>query len=142
MGILFRGKRKDNMEWISGDLIQSCNTSSAYILPISESDLTNIIEIIPETIGQLMPIKDTDGLLLFEGDIVSGLRTPDNFNSKFVKQFPQRTEYRLVGYSNCEAKSVFELPTNISYSERSPEYTIRWRLAGNKWDNPELIQSL
>lgn len=97
--------------------------------------------VMPETIGQLMPIKDAHGAVLFYGDIVSGVRTPDNFHPGEIIT-SKRTEYRLVEYSNNNIMTKFELPKDISYSERSPENNIQWVLAGNKWDNPELLQSL
>jgi hypothetical protein len=137
---LFRGKRRDNDEWVLGDLIQSENPDAKWILPISEPDLTNTIEVIPETVGRLMPIKDADGLVLFEGDIVSGLRTLDDFTGIMGNR--KKIYYRMVEYANTETKSIIDLPYDISYSERSPENHIRWTLAGNKYDNPELLQSL
>lgn len=69
--ILFKGKRKDNKEWIAGDLIQN-NMGRKYILPIEESDFTKSIEVVPETICQYIGIKDKVGNMIFENSIMKG----------------------------------------------------------------------
>jgi hypothetical protein len=145
---LFRGKRKDNDEWVYGFFICTPHVlfhdSKSFIVEVvgieSGEPISEWHEVISDTVGQLMPIKDADGLVLFEGDIVSGLRTLDDFTGIMgnIKQL----FYRMVEYANTETKSVIDLPHDISYSERSPENHIRWILAGNKFDNPELLQSL
>lgn len=166
---LFRGKREDNKEWVCGSY-HYCDKKGVIrtrkwgtVLDIEEEhvqfdnhwilvhhtpdtvgwsirDSFTPYAVIPETVGLLMPIKDANGIILFEGDIVSGNRTPDNFGPSIL--FPKRTEYRLVEYTNTETKSTFELPIDISYSERIPENHIHWILAGNKFDNPELLKLL
>jgi uncharacterized phage protein (TIGR01671 family) len=138
---LFRGKRLDNKMWIYGDLIQNSFSDCKYILPVEAQDMTEYKEIDPDTLGQLIPIKDADNNTMYEGDIVAGMRTPDNFHPAH-SILPQKMEYRMVEYQNSKTKSCFELPKDLSYSERSPENNIQWRLVGNKWDNPELLQSL
>lgn len=138
---LFRGKRIDDGEWVYGDLIKSIGGGDMWILPTSEFDLTNIIAVIPETVGLKLPLKDFNGRPLFEDDIVSGRRTLDNFTSN-PKLLSSKKEYRLIEFSNTKTESVLRLPLDISYSERTPENHICWKLAGNKFDNPELLQSL
>ena len=45
--ILFRGKRKDNGEWIEGYLFKTWDKT--YILWGTTNDIPNMIEVIPET---------------------------------------------------------------------------------------------
>jgi uncharacterized phage protein (TIGR01671 family) len=80
---LFRGKRLDNGEWISGSLIHnafidaetggpryyifSCDTSDVDCFEDMREDLEYFC-VSPTTIGQCTGLKDKHGELIFEGD--------------------------------------------------------------------------
>ena len=109
-----KGKRKDNGEWIYGDLIID-QYGKYYIHPnanafsVNEYNLAKciqMIEVIPETVGQCTGVPDKNGKLMFEGDVVNALfdfgkpiKSVCGFNEGAI---------RLLGYwQNNTAPNIF-----------------------------------
>lgn len=70
--IIFRGKRKDNGEWIEGYYCNCVKAVGAETIPsIQQTDDNSLYfrEIIPETVSQYIGL-DMNGKKIFEGDIV------------------------------------------------------------------------
>jgi uncharacterized phage protein (TIGR01671 family) len=116
--ILFRGKRKNNGEWVHGDL----EHLSYGIITIQGC----IVD--PETVGQYTGLTDKNGVKIFEGDIVelnyagvgkinsiiSWVETEGAFTAASIKSFP------------CIFVRLDELPKDV-------------KIAGNIHDNPEML---
>ncbi len=66
--IKFRGKRIDNGEWVYGYLFIIWDKH--YILWGTTNNVPNKIQVIPETVGQFVGLKDSKGIEIYEEDIV------------------------------------------------------------------------
>ena len=65
---LYKAKRLDNGEWVQGYLFGIWE--KRYILWGMTNDIPNMIEVVPTTICQCTGLKDKNGKLIWENDIV------------------------------------------------------------------------
>ena len=135
---LFKAKRIDNGEWIIGFLTFH-KTGKAFIKPIF-GDARSSEEVDPSTICQCTGLKDKNGNLIWENDI---LFLKDEINGckwKAVVEFGNPTgEYnwgwQLVQVTECEANKdiLLWIETEMSYMDA--------KIIGNTIDNLELVES-
>ncbi len=137
--ILFRGKRKDNGEWITVRTVLHLSDGTVYMpsirndVPIATMteegnivELRNIFwcEIVPETLCQYVGTTDIKDNRIFEGDIV---KVKDNLT--------EMTFIGEVGYSN----SSFAISDGFITHYRWIDYEVE--VIGNVIDNPELLEA-
>lgn len=75
--IKFRGKRIDNGEWVVGNYLQRHDSFGALALievQDEEDYEINTYQVYPESVGQFTGFTDTNGRLVFEGDITDDKR--------------------------------------------------------------------
>ena len=130
---LFKAKRLDNGEWVEGALF---NGESHCIIgqeikfsPYTEHECKIVgYEVDRDTICQCTGLKDKNGKLIWENDIVG-------YYDKYVGKW----RYGLVGYGefNCSC-------CNGVYGWHFGDEDIReykgYEVKGNKFDNPELLE--
>ena len=137
--ILFRGKRKDNGEWVEGYYaIQSNHACFANELRYQHFIFKDIFldfnlgglqefEVIPETVGQYTGLTDKNGKKIFEGDILKHRVQGDILVERGVVEWEEqhgRWVYRLNSM-----KPTFYL--------HNPD---AFEVIGNIHDNPELLK--
>lgn len=126
--ILFRGKRKDNGEWIYGYYCVFNGMIHCIYTSYAETDCGDIYpdyyEVDPETVGQYTGHTDKNGVKIFEGDIV---RYGDTIHEVVFEQRNGTAYFGLV-YSESET-----LPFGHYQDLRQIE------VIGNIHDNPELL---
>ena len=128
--ILFRGKRIDNDEWAEGYLFKIWNRT--FLLWGMTSDVPNMVEVNPETVGQFTGLTDKNSKKIFEGDIVRYETIAHNgYDGIYKVVFEDRNGcgYFGVAYSDIET-CVFCYSTPASQME----------VIGNIYDNKELLQ--
>ena len=119
--ILFRAKRKDNGERVYGDLLKNIDCIK---IREREKDITRIAksyEVIPETVGQYTGLKDKNGKMIFEGDIVTGLF---NYN-------------KITGYIKYGSDCTFYIERNGLYGILLNNAEDWLEVIGNIYDKEE-----
>lgn len=141
--ILFRGKRKDNDEWICGDLLQDVESGICAIVSyvnlggnIHDLSESCIFAVIPETVGQYTGQPDKNGVKIFEGDIVKGTAYSAAKIGVIVwideiSGFGVRYAQNLVAWENS---SILRCAAIGKTDEFAAE------VIGNIYDNPELLK--
>ena len=132
--IIFRGKRKDNGEWVQGfvfgdDLIGSNKMFiGAIIIENGEIVGTSISEVVPESIGQYTGLTDKNGKKIFEGDIVN---VNTNKDALYHIYEGRHLVIRFDEYHRFVASGSLEYPLCNRYE---------WEVIGNIHDNKEILK--
>ena len=135
---LFKAKRIDNGEWVRGYLYGIWG--KRYILWGMTNDIPNMIEVDSSTICQCTGLKDKNGKLIWENDIVKGL-----FSDVYA-------QIKYGSYQSCFDSTKTE---HVGfYVDWSYKYTKGYRkdlgywinmvdaeIISNIFDNPELLES-
>mgnify|MGYP001658158894 FL=1 len=121
---LFRGKRKDNGEWIQGYLYGIWERR--YILWGMTNDIPNMVEVDPETVCQCTAMPDKNNKLIFENDIA--IKHNDDDKEPYLIRWSENYAAWELAQCGCAMYGFFD----VDFGEIE--------VIGNAIDNPELLE--
>ena len=133
---LCKAKRVDNGEWVQGYLYGIWD--KRYILWGMTNDVPNMIEVDPSTICQCAGLKDKNGNLIWENDIIK-------YHFRYLY-----AQIRYGAYQNCfDSQKAEHIGFYVDWSERRNYRKdlgywinmINAEVVGNIFDNAELLES-
>lgn len=142
-----RGKRKDNGEWVVGYLIKGnqtyiATTEAINYMVVSTSYMASIelVEVIPKTVGQCTGLKDKNGKLIFEGDVVKLTDTNNNIEWKAYVVFGNPYGEFNWGWNLMYIGEKTKVDTDILLWTEMEETGAYCEVIGNVHNNPELLE--
>ena len=138
---LFKAKRADNGEWVTGYYTKSIVNGSVFGY-IRESIFGTDIKIMLNTLCQYTGLKDKNGKLIWENDIVSFQFDNDDC------PFPNKDTKKRIGkvfFSDFRASWSIAMGKNGSKSLNNDLWKYvqngnRVEVIGSEIDNPELLE--
>lgn len=136
--ILFRGKRKDNGEWVCWTSMGKLQFSQRGKLMSGTIGLTDwayeLLEIDDDTVGQYIGMNDKNGKRIFEGDVVA--QNWYSYNEPTNDSFGEV----LFCESDCSFSVLDVERREVDALGRCGEYHWEIEVIGNIHDNPELLK--
>lgn len=152
---LFKAKRVDNGEWVQGNLILSNDAEDGYraiIIPTNNNNMftkggtkgdlgfENWYKVNKDTICQCTGLKDKNGKLIWENDIVKDLFSDVYAQIKYGRYHScfDSTKTEHVGfYVDWSGKYTKRCRKDLGYWINM----VNAEVIGNTFDNPQLLES-
>ena len=135
--ILFRGKRKDNGEWVEGADVMHKTVRGELCLANVGVDWVSVD---PLTCGQYTDLTDSNGAKIFEGDIVKLTDNCNDFEWKAVVVFGNPDRAYCWGW-NFVPIDEYKGTTDILLWVEMEDSGAYCEVIGNIYDNPELLKN-
>ena len=131
---LYRAKRKDNGEWVEGHLITDEQNKDKYFIGYvfgTDDDGTphdfDVVAVDPSKICQCTGLKDKNGRVIWENDIVKGKYYDNGKSHRHIGQVKYIYEaYKVVGVKQ--------------YTGYHAHLDGSYEVIGNIFDNKELLE--
>ena len=135
---LYKAKRLDSEEWVQGYLFGIWE--KRYILWGMTNDIPNMIEVDPTTICQCTGLKDKNGKLIWENDVVKCVDVNAETEFFAVVEFGNPNGFYSWGY---QLKHIWgdEPNLDILLWIDMEETGATCEIIGNIFDNKELLES-
>lgn len=119
---LYRGRLLHSGDWVEGNLVLDGYT---WDCAIWEPGIKLLTEVDPDTVGECTGLRDKNGKLIFEGDIINGytLNGVGDFRNEVV-----HWSSLFSGWYGRECRSLYNGLGDI------------YEIIGNIHDNPELLK--
>ena len=126
--ILFRGKTEKG-EWVYGDLLHPDLYGNGYSIEDYTRGKNNCCDVIPETVGQYTGLKDKNGKMIFEGDIVAG-----------AVHWLERMKNGVVAFRCGSFGLIWHRGDVEQFNPFTSMCNVEYEVIGNIHDNPELLK--
>lgn len=124
---LYRAKRTDNGEWVEGDLVHSVYKINDVCVGKYGSEV-GMHQVDESTICQCTGLKDKNGKLIWENDIVN---VSTNKGNTFCEV---RYADSVAQFQLWQSKTLPKTSTVLNLGNYEEE------VIGNRFDNPELLE--
>ena len=127
--ILFRGKRKDNGEWVYGDLLNVGVDYDYAIRTYGGREHGQVNAVNENTVGQYTGLPDKNGKKIFEGDL--------------LKHYYDNTDKSMfdIGVMLFDDKVCqFKRNSRVNTRYYNIHFECEYEVIGNIHDNPELLK--
>ena len=140
---LFRAKRIDNGEWVEGYYVRGLDMYENEVHLIfepttmfySHGETDGFVEVDPSTICQCTGLKDKNGKMIWENDIVKAtVRQNSLCQSSTYSDFYQVAYHEKYCYFYLKKKN-----NNLLFDGNWSYYIKSIEVIGNIFDNPELM---
>ena len=134
---LYRAKRKKDGEWVEGAYYIEPYTDKCFIIQWNSTGLgfNEFIEVDGESVSQCTGLKDKNGKLIWENDIVDG----------HIKRGAAFYQCKVL-WNECKARfdvRAMECNFPITLDECTDDISVcglDYEVIGNIFDNPELLE--
>ena len=129
--IKFRGKRKDNGEWVYGYYVYD-NYDGKHYIYAKEYGLVSY-EVVPKTIGQYIGLKDKNGKEIYESDILSRER------KTIINNYHAINIVKVIWDNENLRYWVEDLSNTLDLEYFKIQELKEFEIIGNIYKNPELL---